>query len=324
MKPILSVIVPCYNAGAFLVQCCDSILSGHLPDIELILVDDGSTDGSDLLIAEIASQHPTRVKTIRQKNAGPGAARNQGLDIATGKYVTFVDADDYVGTNYLLDRANAAERENLDIAVGGHVRVHETGPSEHKLALAGFVGQVVSGSQFIDWSIKAGGLPQMVVLYLYRRNFLETNALRFLPLRMHEDTDFVFRSFALAVRVSQVENSEYHYRYNAQSLTNSAQKLTELTTSLETCTSLRDFLSNHTVDDVARRAITKKIAAIYLRVARESRQILSKNERSAIFDQLKQLSAGHFLWLNGSRATHRLRGLLLSCSPRVYVALMRK
>jgi glycosyltransferase involved in cell wall biosynthesis len=324
MTPTLSVIVPCYNAGTFLTQCCDSILSGQVSDIEVILVDDGSTDGSDLLMAKIAAQHPINVKIVRQQNAGPGVARNRGLDVAKGEYVTFVDADDYVGSGYLLDRINAADRANLDITVGGYIRVHETGLTEQKPAFAGLDGNIVSGGEFLDRSIKVGGLPEMVVLHLYRRRFLETNALRFLPLRMHEDTDFVYRSFALAARVSEVNNSKYYYRYNPKSLTNSAQKFTELSASLEACASLRNFLSDHAVDGSVRRIITKKLTGIYLRVARESRQILRENERSTIFDQLKQMSVGHFLWLNGSRTSHRLRGLLLSFSPRAYLTLLRK
>lgn len=324
MKPTLSVIVPYFNAGAFVTQCCESILAECRISLELILVNDGSTDGSEFILSDIARRYPEQVKVLRQENAGPGSARNLGLDIAQGEYVSFIDADDYVGANYLEDRVNAAIQEDLDIAVAGHTRIHNSGLCEQKPPLCKLASQIVTGAEYMGRSMQSGGLPEMVFLSIYRRRFLEENALRFLSSRMHEDTDFVFRSFALAQRVGEVENTEYYYRHNPNSLTNSARKFIELAASLAACASLDSFLSTYTVDALARRVIKKKLAGMYLRVARESRDLKNKGEKDIIFDQFKRLRAGHFLWLNGARTTHRFRGLLLSFSPRAYVTLMRK
>ncbi len=95
MKEIISVIIPVYQAKKFLYKCIDSVLSQTYQEIEVILIDDGSTDGS----AEICDDYvarDNRVRVIHQKNAGVSAARNRGIEQATGQYLMFVDADDYV------------------------------------------------------------------------------------------------------------------------------------------------------------------------------------------------------------------------------------
>lgn len=89
--PLVSIIMPLYNKRPFVKRAVDSVLSQNFPDWELIVVDDGSTDGSS---SEIPRDEP-RIRLFRQTNAGPGAARNHGISIARGEYVTFIDADDY-------------------------------------------------------------------------------------------------------------------------------------------------------------------------------------------------------------------------------------
>ena len=94
MSVKVSVILPVYNASDYLHQCMDSIVGQTLKDIEIICVDDGSTDNSLDILKEY-EQKDKRVKVIQQKNAGAGAARNNGLSIATGEYLSFLDSDDF-------------------------------------------------------------------------------------------------------------------------------------------------------------------------------------------------------------------------------------
>ena len=94
-QPVVSVIVPTYNAGEFVAQCLDSVLGQTMGDFELICVDDGSTDDTWAIVEERA-QRDGRVAALRQANAGPGAARNAGLERACGRYVYCLDADDYL------------------------------------------------------------------------------------------------------------------------------------------------------------------------------------------------------------------------------------
>lgn len=113
-SPALSVVVPVYNAASYLPRCLDAILNSTLADLELILVDDGSTDGSQTLCDEYRARDPERILVVHQANAGIAAASNRGLELARGDYVHFHDDDDYVTPDFyekLLVRARAEQAE---------------------------------------------------------------------------------------------------------------------------------------------------------------------------------------------------------------------
>ena len=95
MEPILSVIVPVYNSEKYLERCVESVMASSLKNLEIILVNDGSSDCSDKLCDRLA-QRDKRIVVIHQQNAGVSAARNRGLEKAEGKYFAFVDSDDYI------------------------------------------------------------------------------------------------------------------------------------------------------------------------------------------------------------------------------------
>ncbi|MBP3816673.1 MAG: glycosyltransferase family 2 protein [Aeriscardovia sp.] len=113
----VSIIVPFYNTEKYLKRCIESIMNQSLQDFELILVDDGSTDSS-FEIAEGYCKHDN-VKIINQENRGVGAARNAGMDISTGEYISFVDSDDFIYTNYLQNLVELADAYGTDIAIAG-------------------------------------------------------------------------------------------------------------------------------------------------------------------------------------------------------------
>ena len=112
MSVKVSVILPVYNASDYLHQCMDSIVGQTLKDIEIICVDDGSTDNSLDILKEY-EQKDKRVKVIQQKNAGAGAARNNGLSIATGEYLSFLDSDDFFEPDMLEKAYEKAKEENF-------------------------------------------------------------------------------------------------------------------------------------------------------------------------------------------------------------------
>lgn len=110
----VSVIIPVYNVEAYLRECLDSVLNQTLRDIEIICVDDGSTDGSAAILAEYAARD-SRVRIVTQKNAGAGAARNAGLALAKGEWLSFLDADDVFDGNMLSDMVAAGENGKADV-----------------------------------------------------------------------------------------------------------------------------------------------------------------------------------------------------------------
>lgn len=122
--PLVSVIVPVYKVEKYLPECLDSLLGQSLKDIEIICVDDGSPDNCGKILDEYAGKDP-RIKVIHQKNGGLSNARNSGLKEASGKYINFVDSDDFVNSEFLEKLYDAAERNQADIAAGSIIRKRE-------------------------------------------------------------------------------------------------------------------------------------------------------------------------------------------------------
>lgn len=116
---IVSVIVPVYNVEEYLKRCVDSLRNQSLQNIEIILVDDGSTDHSGTLCDEYQNED-RRIKVIHKENAGQGLARNDGLKMATGQYVCFLDSDDYLETNALSELSLLAEDSKADMVTFGY------------------------------------------------------------------------------------------------------------------------------------------------------------------------------------------------------------
>lgn len=117
----VSVIVPVYNTKKYLHKCLDSLINQTLKDIEIICINDGSTDNSLKILNDYA-QKDNRIKVLSQENKKQGAARNAGLEIATGEYIGYVDSDDWVDSDFYEKLYNAAKKHNFDIALGTNIR----------------------------------------------------------------------------------------------------------------------------------------------------------------------------------------------------------
>ena len=121
-QPKVSVVVPIYNVEPYLVMCLESLLNQTLKEIEIILVDDGSPDNCPQICDEYA-QRDSRIKVIHKKNAGLGMARNSGIEIATGKYIAFLDSDDIWLPNKLSDQLKVFEKSEVAIVFSNYEKV---------------------------------------------------------------------------------------------------------------------------------------------------------------------------------------------------------
>lgn len=124
MTPLFSIIIPVYNVEKYVQTCIDSVISQTYSNLEIIMVDDGSTDTSGQLCDKAAMLDP-RIKVIHQKNAGLSAARNAGIDKATGDYLYFVDSDDYIDKNLVETVLNAYSKYDVDIVIFGTNVINE-------------------------------------------------------------------------------------------------------------------------------------------------------------------------------------------------------
>ena len=117
VKKMISVVVPIYNVSKYLPKCIESILHSTYKNLEVILVDDGSTDECPTICDDYAKKD-SRIKVIHKKNGGLSDARNKGLDIATGEYISFIDSDDYIDAD-LYESVIKEFDENIDVVVFG-------------------------------------------------------------------------------------------------------------------------------------------------------------------------------------------------------------
>ncbi len=132
--PKISVVIPFYNAEKFLEQAVNSVLKQKFSDYEIILIDDGSSDQSVEIAKQLVSSYPNKIKMISIKNSGPGIARNQGVNVATGKYLLFLDADDEFAENALQNLYNKILNDKSDLVIGLHQMINSKGQiiKEHK------------------------------------------------------------------------------------------------------------------------------------------------------------------------------------------------
>ena len=211
----VSVIVPIYNAEAFLRPAMDSILDQTLREIEVICVDDGSTDGSLKIIKEYQKQD-NRVRIATQNNAGPGMARNNGMRRARGEYIAFLDADDFFHPEFLMRMYETARKDDLDIAVGDYDLYHNDTANFRKNVTGeerGLLvpGRVTSKNDFPDQIFQM--TDGYVWSKLFRHSFLMEKKLSFPEeLRMFEDVYFVVTALSLAERIGKCEGVLIHHR----------------------------------------------------------------------------------------------------------------
>jgi len=220
----LSVIVPIYNVKPYLEKCLGSILNQCLPedDYEAILVDDGSTDGSESIADEYASGH-SNFKVFHQKNSGLSCARNAGLDLASGKYVQFVDSDDYLEPNVLRSLLDKVERDSLDVLRFDYRNVNEAyqeyQPYKDVKPFVDYRDEICTGETFLNERL---GMACYAVQFLIRRALL--NNCRFTPGIYFEDAEWTPRMLIKAERVSSVGTIAYNYLLRSGSITMSEDK----------------------------------------------------------------------------------------------------
>lgn len=189
-SPLVSVIVPVYNTADYLSHCLDSLLNQAFEAFEVLVIDDGSTDGSADL-ADRYARKDSRVRVIRQPNRGVSAARNRGLDAATGRYVTFVDADDWVEAGYFDRLAPAAEAADV-LYFGGQQR-NRQGNILSTFHLEAADSRHTSLTELIGY-LAESDLTGRIWLMWIRRELLEAGSIRFPEgIQLHEDFLFAVR-----------------------------------------------------------------------------------------------------------------------------------
>ncbi|MDE5761000.1 MAG: glycosyltransferase, partial [Bacteroides sp.] len=258
--PAVSVIVPVYNGEKYLECCLESLSGQSLENVEVVLVNDGSTDASGRMMKEYAAGH-ARCHYVEQENGGLSAARNAGLEHATGRYVAFLDCDDFLPQEALAKLYEKAVETDADI-VAGNVAVFENGFTYdyHRRNADG--GEVVSGVTFLSRVTDERRYVPMVYGYLYERAFIEKNRLRFEPGIIHEDELWTPIALAKAARVAAVGNVTCYYRQHGISIMKTACAEKRLASMACIIDKLMEFLRQGRLPEKGIQAIRARIGLL--------------------------------------------------------------
>ncbi|MCD7880275.1 MAG: glycosyltransferase [Clostridiales bacterium] len=228
--PLVSVVIPVYNTGEYLKDRVGSVQNQTIRSVEIICVNDGFCDDSLEYLRKMAETDP-RIVVISQKNSGPFCARNHGLSVAGGRYVYFLDGDDYIATDALERMAALAEEKNLDVLLfDADVFYDDSGMSESEsvscrrlIPKDNYVrkynmNQVFSGTEYLSATIKCGEYRACVPMEFMRREYLVSNGIQYYNGILHEDQSYAFEVLAKADRVMQIPERFYFRRVHPDSI----------------------------------------------------------------------------------------------------------
>ena len=206
---LLTIIVPVYNAEKYVRRCLDSILCQCTPEYEALLINDGSRDQSLSILREYGERFSDIVRVIDQENRGAAATRNRGIQEAKGKYLCFVDNDDFVDSDYFTRFLTCMEKPNCDMVIGGYRRV-----SDKEVKFEVFPKQV-------EWYKYMIAAPWAKI---YRRDFLLKNQIQFLEYGLGEDVFFSMTAYAASDHLETLDYVGYNWFYNEESVSNTSQR----------------------------------------------------------------------------------------------------
>lgn len=273
MNKLLSIIVPAYNVERELEKCIGSCLKQDIPQdsYEIIIVNDGSTDNTFKFATLIADKHKS-VSVINQKNMGLSGARNTGLKYANGKYVWFVDSDDYIKPNVLGNMIRLADNNDLDCLFFRLQRVFDDESFRTEVGDFDCVQPSVAKNAIISGrqAVIQGYNPSSVCAILFNMDFLQKYDLKFMLGIYHEDCEFTYRMIVRAKKVIFIADAPYLYFTHAGTMTRSK--------------SVKSLIKNR-IDDIT-------VAQSYLRLAKDLEDdrklsaIITRRAKSILFGLL--------------------------------------
>ena len=301
-KPIYSFVVPVYKVADYLDKCVRSLMGQSCRDIEIILVDDGSPDCCPQMCDAYAVQDE-RIVVVHQKNSGLSAARNQGISVAQGEYILFLDADDYISLD-TCEKLLPYLQKNCDIVIGD-------GTAEgavKRLSHGSFpIGQVVTGKEYLKAACSRGVMPMVAWLYAYKRSFILGNNLFFKEGILHEDEQFTPRAFMMAQCVVESGVNFYHYVMRDGSITTKKDFRKNAEDFYDTCMELGGIYEK--LEDAALKHIMQDSLVV---------KYLSLFQQGKLYQYGKNYVHKHFVWRNARCMKTKSKAMLFCIAPRLY------
>lgn len=229
---VISVLIPVYNARKEIRSCLDSVLGQTLRNIEVICINDGSTDGSREVIEEYAKKD-SRIKVFSQENVGAGPTRNRGISIATGKYVAFMDADDMYPSNDVLQKMyEVAEASGVNICGGEWAEINSNGKivREFSNEYYGYTFEKEGRVLYKDYQYDYG-----YHRFIYKRSFLLDNGIMFPSYLRYQDPPFMIKAMTIAKEFYAIKTPTYLYRSGNKRIDWNAERVCDMLQGMIKC-----------------------------------------------------------------------------------------
>lgn len=210
MTPLISVIIPVYNVENYIEASIKSVIEQSYKNIEIILVNDGSTDNSGKICDSFAALD-NRIKVIHKSNSGVSAARNSGIESASGDYICFIDSDDYVTADYVKHMYDVAEKYNSDITTSNQYKIWNDGKVVELFKRNAPYGSVIvkSGTETLSDMLYGKTCYATCCCKLYKKEIFKN--IRFPEYRMGEDSFTMYKCFLAADSVAHLYQPDYYY-----------------------------------------------------------------------------------------------------------------
>jgi heptose III glucuronosyltransferase len=309
MNLLLSVVVPVYNVAPFLERCLASLAAQNLDGMEIVLVDDGSTDECPAILARYAAQH-AEMRVIRQDIAGLSEARNTGLDHIGGEYLAFVDSDDWIEPGYYRRLLDLARAKNLDMAHGNAMYHFEGRRADYPIYRDALSTEVMPGAAVLRRRLAEKTLLHMVWMHLYRRDFIERLDMRFVPRLIHEDILWTTRALLQAQRVAYDPTPGYFYRQRIRPLAPGAKDKSlhaEIVSFAYIARGMADLAATAHCDPELQYLLRWQLVDGALSIFHKLRQVNAPALRRRLYRQLRRDGVYSLLWNNATYTAQRRR-----------------
>lgn len=283
-QALVSVIIPVYNVEEYLRECVDSVLMQTYKNLEIIIINDGSTDSSGEICDEYIEKDE-RITVVHQKNGGLSAARNKGLSEANGEYVYFLDSDDYILPETLEKLYEIAECDNSDFVYFDAVSFADGNFSVSQNYIRKNSYETCVGMEMLEKLWKNSDYHSAVPLLFLKKSFLDKNKIEFINGILYEDMIFTYQAFCCAKTVSQCRDALYYRRYRESSIMTSKKNKKHFLSALRVYCEVKDY------PEIKHGEITRKYI---IRCAYNVFNIydkLGKSEKTEVKNELKNFKS---------------------------------
>lgn len=281
----VSVIVPIYNVEKYLEKCLDSLVNQTLEDIEIILVNDGSTDNSDQIAKKYANKYKEKILYLEKQNGGLSDARNYGLEYAKGDYISFVDSDDYISKNLYSELIRYME-EDYDMVKFGILTVDLKNNKMIENKSKQFEDK--TGEEAFDILYKTDKMTEVAWGYLYKASFWKENNFKFTKDMYHEDFGLIPLVILKAKKVASTNILGYYYVQSDKSITRNSDEKKKLKMSYDLLKFYDNMIKKIENYDISKKA--KENIKIYYTncILLEIKNISNEAERQKYIKEIKK------------------------------------